>query len=81
MQFKYVTFPSREDHIQLKGWFIPGVLPNGGLTAQRTIVFGRGNRTNRADKAAGLLNLSVALILAHAFMVQCSGCAARSYTT
>ncbi len=60
MQFKYMTFPSREDHIQLKGWFIPGVLPNGSLTSQRTIVFVHGNRTNRADQLAGLLNLSVA---------------------
>jgi uncharacterized protein len=60
MQFKYVTFPSREDHIQLKGWFIPGVLPNGSLTAQRTIVFVHGDRTNRADPVSGLLNLSVA---------------------
>jgi len=60
MQFKYVTFPSREDHIQLQGWFIPGVLPNGSLTSQRTIVFVHGSRTNRADKPSGLLDLSVA---------------------
>src|SRR5437899_12576718 len=58
LQFKYVTFPSREDHIQLRGWFIPGVLPNGSLTSQRTIVFVHGDRTNRADKDFGLLNLS-----------------------
>src|SRR5437588_12754924 len=60
MQFKYVTFPSREDHVQLQGWFIPGVLPNGNLTSQRTIVFVHGSRTNRADQPSGLLNLSVA---------------------
>src|SRR6266581_4283516 len=38
LQFKYVTFPSRVDHVQLKGWFIPGVLHNGSLTSQRTII-------------------------------------------
>lgn len=55
-----VTFPSRVDKLQLRGWFIPGVLPNGKLTTQRTIIFVHGNRTNRADKFAGLLALSVA---------------------
>ncbi len=58
LQFKYVTFPSREDQVQLKGWFIPGVLPNGNLTSQRTIIMVHGTRTNRADKDAGLLKLS-----------------------
>ncbi len=61
LQFKYVSFPSREDQVQLKGWFIPGVLPGGKLTAQRTLIMVHGTRTNRADKDAGLLNLSVAL--------------------
>jgi len=58
LQFKYVTFPSREDYVLLQGWFIPGVLPGGRLTAQRTIILVHGTRTNRADKDAGLLNLS-----------------------
>ena len=58
LQFKYVTFPSREDQVQLKGWFIPGVLPDGNLTAKRTIIMVHGTRTNRADKDAGLLKLS-----------------------
>ena len=61
LQFQYVTFPSRVDHVQLRGWFIPGVLPNGKLTTQRAIVFVHGTRTNRTDKAAGLLNLSGAI--------------------
>lgn len=61
LKFRYVTFPSRDDHIQLRGWFIPGVLSNGNLTAQRTIIVVHGTRTNRADKAAGLLNLSGAI--------------------
>ena len=50
LQFKYVTFPSRIDQVQLKGWYIPGVLPNGHLTSQRTIIMVHGTRTNRADK-------------------------------
>lgn len=58
LQFRNVTFPSREDHVQLRGWFIPGVLPDGSLTAKRTLIFVHGVRTNRADKEAGLLNLS-----------------------
>ena len=58
LQYKDVTFPSRGDSLQLKGWFIPGVLPNGHLTSQRTIIMLHGNQTNRADKGAGILNLS-----------------------
>jgi uncharacterized protein len=61
LQYRNVTFPSRRDHVQLQGWFIPGVLPNGSLTAHRTIIMVHGTRTNRADKGAGLLQLSVAL--------------------
>lgn len=60
LAYKDVTFPSRGDHVQLRGWFIPGVLSNGQLTAKRTIVFVHGTRTNRADKFAGLLQLSAA---------------------
>jgi uncharacterized protein len=58
LQYKDVTFLSREDHLQLSGWFIPGVLPNGSLTAQRTIIVVHGNNANRADQSVGLLNLS-----------------------
>jgi len=58
LQFKYVTFPSRVDQVQLKGWYIPGVLPDGNVTSQRTIIMVHGTRTNRTDQKAGLLNLS-----------------------
>src|SRR5947209_20403159 len=27
LKYQNITFPSREDHIQLRGWLIPGVLP------------------------------------------------------
>lgn len=58
LQYKDVTFLSRDDHVQIQGWFIPGVLPNGHLTSQRTIIMVHGNLTNRADKSVGILNLS-----------------------
>ncbi len=58
LQYKDVTFPSRGDGLQLKGWFIPGVLPNSHLTSQRTIIMLHGNQTNRADKDASILRLS-----------------------
>jgi len=58
LQYKDVTFPSREDHLQLHGWFIPGVLPSGQLTSQRTIIVVHGTWQNRTDPAAGLLDLS-----------------------
>src|SRR5260370_38015088 len=60
LQFRDVTFPSREDQVQLRGWFIPGIMPGGRLTSQRTIIAVHGSRTNRADQAAGLLDLSAA---------------------
>ena len=58
LQYKDVTFPSRYDNLQIKGWFIPGILPNGKLTSQRTILIVHGIDSNRADKKAGVLNLS-----------------------
>ncbi|HYB02256.1 MAG TPA: alpha/beta hydrolase [Ktedonobacteraceae bacterium] len=58
LQYKDVTFPSRYDNLQIKGWFIPGILPNGQLTSQRTILLVHGIDNNRADPSAGLLNLS-----------------------
>ncbi len=58
LQYKDVTFPSRYDNLQIKGWFIPGILPNGQLTSQRTILIVHGIDNNRADPGAGLLNLS-----------------------
>lgn len=58
LQYKDITFPSRYDHLQIKGWYIPGVLPDGHLTSQRAIIVVHGNTTNRADTGVGLLNLS-----------------------
>jgi fermentation-respiration switch protein FrsA (DUF1100 family) len=58
LQYKEVSFPSRVDHLQLRGWFIPGIWPNGQMTAQRTIIMVHGTWQNRTDPAAGLLDLS-----------------------
>lgn len=58
LQYRDVTFPSRDDHLQIQGWFIPGILPNGHLTAQRTIIMVHGNNGNRATEGDGILNLS-----------------------
>jgi uncharacterized protein len=58
LKYKDVTFSSREDDLHLQGWFIPGVLPDGHLTSQRTIIMVHGDSTDRADKGVGLLNLS-----------------------
>lgn len=56
-----ISFPARGDGVMLQGWVIPGVLPNGQLTDDRTLILVHGTRTNRTDPAAGLLKLSVAL--------------------
>jgi uncharacterized protein len=58
LKFQNVTFPSREDHLQLRGWLIPGIRSDGSLTTQRTIIMVHGHGTNRADKDVGLLDLS-----------------------
>lgn len=57
--FQNVTFPSRGDGLQLKGWLIPGVNTDGSLTLRRTIIMVHGNDGNRADKTINLLNLEV----------------------
>ncbi len=56
LQYTPITFPSRDDHVQLKGWFIPGLLPGGKLTTQRVIIAIHGTRQNRTDPAAGALD-------------------------
>jgi uncharacterized protein len=58
LRFAAVSFPSREDHLTLRGWFIPGVLPSGRLTVDRTIVVVHGTRTNRESKGDHQLQLT-----------------------
>src|SRR2546423_2416152 len=61
LRFASVSFPSRDDNISLKGWFIPGVLPDGRLTADRVIVAVHGTRTNRESPGDHLMELTGAL--------------------
>jgi fermentation-respiration switch protein FrsA (DUF1100 family) len=61
LRFASVTFPSRDDHINLQGWFIPGVLPDGRLTVDRVIVAVHGTRQNRESPGDHLLELTAAL--------------------
>lgn len=58
LAFRDVSFESRTDHLKLRGWFIPGVLPDGRLTAACVIIMVQGKDGNRADPSLGLLDLS-----------------------
>lgn len=61
LAYREVAFTSREDGVALRGWFIPGVLANGSLTAERTIIVVPGGQQNRTDLDAGALSLSADL--------------------
>ncbi|HEV2239162.1 MAG TPA: prolyl oligopeptidase family serine peptidase [Ktedonobacterales bacterium] len=63
LAFAPVTFPARDDGVPLRGWFIPGVRPNGSLTARRVIIMVHGKWQNRTDPSVGLLDLSHQLVL------------------
>ncbi len=47
LNYRDVSFLSRQDHLLLQGWFMPGVLPNGQLTTERTIIMVHGLHSNR----------------------------------
>jgi fermentation-respiration switch protein FrsA (DUF1100 family) len=64
LDYREVTFPARVDGVTLRGWLIPGVLTDGRLTLDRTLIVVHGHRENRADADFGLLDFSAAL--AHA---------------
>jgi fermentation-respiration switch protein FrsA (DUF1100 family) len=58
LSYRSVTFPSRDDHLLLRGWFIPGILPNGQLTVERVVIQVHGSHNNRSS----ILDLSKALV-------------------
>lgn len=58
LQFRDVSFTSREDHVPLLGWFIPGIRPDGRLTTQRTIIMVHGYPGNRATESVGMLDIA-----------------------
>jgi len=68
LAYQNISFVSRTDHVELQGWFIPGVTSKGALTDTRTIIVVHGTRENRADPGMGLLPLSAALAK-HGFAV------------
>jgi len=75
LQYQNVSFTSREDHVQLVGWFIPGILPDKSLTTQRTIIMVHGYPGNRVPKVLEYLilptNLCVmASLYSHLICVQ-----------
>jgi pimeloyl-ACP methyl ester carboxylesterase len=61
MDFRDVAFTSRDDGIQLRGWLVPGMRPNGQPTLERTIIAVHGAWQNRTDPAQGLNELVCAL--------------------
>lgn len=67
LQYRAVSFASRQDHLTLKAWLIPGLLSDS-LTVDRTIIVVHGRDQNRADLPAHLLELEVALAR-HGFAV------------
>lgn len=58
LSYRNVSFQSREDHLMLQGWFLPGILPDGRQTATQAIIVVHGTRTNRTDPSIGLLELT-----------------------
>lgn len=68
LTYRSVAFHSRDDHLLLRGWFIPGIVAGGSLTDRRVIIMVHGARTNRADPGTGILELSAALAR-HGFAV------------
>ncbi len=49
LNYRDVAFLSRDDHLLLRGWLMPGVLPDGHLTVQRTIIQVHGTQSNRTQ--------------------------------
>ena len=65
LNYRDITFLSREDHLTLRGWFIPGILPDGRLTVERTIIQVHGENNNRAmvlDIDAALARQGIAVL-------------------
>jgi len=56
--YQTVSFPSRSDHLLIRGWLMPGLLPEGKQTVQRTIIVVHGFPGNRSS----VLRVSAALV-------------------
>ncbi len=64
--YQTVSFPSRRDHLLIRGWLMPGLLPDGKQTVQRTILVVHGIPGNRGSSL--VLSVSAALVQ-HGFAV------------
>ena len=64
--YQTVSFPSRGDHLRIRGWLMPGLLPDGKQTVQRTIIVVHGIPGNRSSSL--VLPVSAALVR-HGFAV------------
>src|SRR5258706_178634 len=62
--YQTVSFPSRSDHLLIRGWLMPGLLPDGKQTVERTIIVVHGYPGNRSS----VLRVSAALVQ-HGFAV------------
>ena len=58
LNYRDVSFLSRDDHLLLRGWLIPGILPDGRLTVERTIIQIHGAENNRAQ----VLDIDAAIV-------------------
>jgi dipeptidyl aminopeptidase/acylaminoacyl peptidase len=66
MLYQTVSFPSRGDHLLIRAWLMPGLLPDGTRTLQRTIIVVHGIPGNRSSSV--LLHVSATLVQ-HGFAV------------
>jgi dipeptidyl aminopeptidase/acylaminoacyl peptidase len=57
LDYQPVTFHSRTDHVQLRGWLIPAQTA-GWRSLQDVVVVVHGTRANRADPSIGVLDWS-----------------------
>jgi pimeloyl-ACP methyl ester carboxylesterase len=64
LPYQTVSFRSRSDHLLIRGWLLPGLLPDGTQTVQRTIIVVHGFPGNRSS----VLRVSAALVQ-HGFAV------------
>src|SRR5579872_311124 len=65
LNYRNVTFLSREHLLLLRGWLIPGTLPDGHLTVERTIIQVHGQDNNRPqvlDIDASLVRQGIAIL-------------------
>ena len=61
LDYRDVSFLSRDDGMLLRGWLIPGIGVDGQPTLERTVIAAHGAWQNRTDPAIGLLELCCAL--------------------